>query len=100
MLRASVNKPFVSKRDDRKQHRHNIQHPGFCSAGEEHLPQICQGAGIAESAYRLGYGLNDLRVRVQSLVRAGDFYLFPEAQPSLYTLGTGGRFLGGKAAEA
>jgi hypothetical protein len=61
---------------------------------------------IAQSVYRLGYGLDDRGSRVRLPAGAGNFSLHhrvqkgSEAHPASYPMGTGGSFPEGKAAGA
>jgi hypothetical protein len=64
------------------------------------------GAGIAQSVWRLGYGLNDQGSRVRFPAWAGNFSPHHRVQngagthPASYPMDTGGYFPGGKAAGA
>jgi hypothetical protein len=61
---------------------------------------------IAQSGIALGYGLDDRGSRVRFPAGAGNFSLHHRVQngygahPASYPMGTGGSFLGGKAAGA
>jgi hypothetical protein len=61
---------------------------------------------IAQSVWQLGYGLDDRGSVVRFPAGAGNFSLYHHVQngsgahPASYPMGTGGSFLGGKAAGA
>jgi hypothetical protein len=63
-------------------------------------------AVIAQSAQRLGYGLDDRGSMLRFPAGTGNFSLHHRVQngsgahPASYIMGTGGSFLGGKAAGA
>jgi hypothetical protein len=69
-------------------------------------PQPCQGAVIAQSVQRLGYGLDDRGSGVRFPAGAGNFSLHHRVQngsgahPASYPVGTRCSFAGGKAAGA